>query len=242
MKFFEKIYNGFVRFMGDIKVYKFPMFILYDPGSYRVKGEDIREVIKTIKPGDILLRGYVNYLDGYIIPGFFSHAGLYLGEVPESTKTEFNLTPEQLNDFRSGEQMVIHSMAEGVFMEDVINFCRCDFMVILRRNPNKESAESKMVTFEQVFANAIPCLGMSYDFKFDFSDFNKLSCTELVYFACKSFLNDYDIKIRTKRVMFIKKRLITPDDYLNSKLDLIWKSKSVTDERIKKIQKEKKSA
>ncbi len=76
MKLFDKIYNGFIKVFGDIKIFKFPMFILYDPGSYRVKGDDIREVLDLVRPGDILLRGYVNYLDGYIIPGFFSHAGL----------------------------------------------------------------------------------------------------------------------------------------------------------------------
>jgi hypothetical protein len=64
MALLEKLYNGFIKFFGDIKVFKFPLFILYDPGSYKVKGEDMRQVIKIIQPGDILLRGYVNYLDG----------------------------------------------------------------------------------------------------------------------------------------------------------------------------------
>ncbi|HEY4784512.1 MAG TPA: hypothetical protein VIH57_00620, partial [Bacteroidales bacterium] len=116
MKLFEKIYNGFLNFFGDIKVFKFPMFIVYDPGSYRVKGEDVRQVINLIKPGDILVRGYINYLDGYFIPGFFSHAGLYLGEVKESDRAY--VKPGEDSEFHTGEQMVIHSMAEGVFMED----------------------------------------------------------------------------------------------------------------------------
>ena len=75
---------------GDIKVFKWPMFILYDPGSYRVKGEDMREVIQIIEPGDMLVRGYDNYLDGYFIPGYFSHAGLYVGEITENDKKRVN--------------------------------------------------------------------------------------------------------------------------------------------------------
>lgn len=71
----------FLRVFGDIKIFKTPMFILYDPGSYKVKGENMREVIGLIEPGDMLVRGYDNYLDGYFIPGYFSHAGLYLGKV-----------------------------------------------------------------------------------------------------------------------------------------------------------------
>lgn len=238
MKLFEKIYTGFITFFGDLKVFKFPMFIVYDPGSYKVKGEDIRQVINIIKPGDILVRGYINYLDGYFIPGFFSHAGLYLGEVKQSDG--FNLKTEQRGNFRTGEQMVIHSMAEGVFMEDVINFCRCDYMVILRRNPEKESEKGKMVVFRTVFETALQNLGIGYDFKFDFNDFHKLSCTELVYYCYKDFIGDYDIKVRIKKALFMKKRMITPDDFVTSKLDIVWKSNSVTDERINKIRSKKK--
>jgi hypothetical protein len=235
MALLENLYNGFIKFFGDIKVFKYPMFLLYDPGSYKVKGEDIRQVIKTIQPGDILLRGYVNYLDGYVIPGFFSHAGLYVGEVKQSDS--LGLKPDQLDDFKAGDQMVVHSMAEGVFMEDVINFCRCDYMMILRRNSSVESEESRKTTFNGVYKIALSDLGKSYDFKFDFKDFHKLSCTELVFDCCKGFIRDYGIDIKTRRVMLMKKRLITPDDFANSKLDMIWKSKSITEKQLSKIRK-----
>jgi hypothetical protein len=236
MALLEKVYNGFIKFFGDIKVYKFPFFLLYDPGSYKVKGEDIRQVIKIIQPGDILLRGYVNYLDGYVIPGFFSHAGLYVGEVKESDSV--NLKPDQLDDFRTGDQMVVHSMAEGVFMEDVINFCRCDYMMILRRNLALESEESRKIKFSDVYNIALNDLGLAYDFKFDFQDFNKLSCTELVFDCCKGFIHDYGVEIKTRRVMLMKKRLITPDDYANSKLEMVWKSQSIGDKQMKEIKKQ----
>jgi len=233
MPFFEKVYNGFLNFFGDLKVFKYPMFIIYDPGSYLVKGEDIRQVINLIKPGDILVRGYINYLDGYFIPGFFSHAGLYLGEVKESDSVF--VKQGQDSRFRTGEQMVIHSMAEGVFMEDIINFCRCDYMIILRRNPDKESDAGKKLVFEDVFKAALKNLGNEYDFKFDFSDYTKVSCTELVYVCCQAFMADYGIAVTERTVLFMKKRMITPDDLVNSKLDIAWKSKSVTDTRIQKI-------
>jgi hypothetical protein len=236
MAIVEKMYNGFIKFFGDIKVFKFPMFLLYDPGSYKVKGDDIRQVIKTVQPGDILLRGYVNYLDGYVIPGFFSHAGLYVGQVNQSDSA--GLKPDQLDDFKAGEQMVVHSMAEGVFMEDVINFCRCDYMMILRRNLTVENEESRKTTFSDVYKIALSDLGRAYDFKFDFNEFNKLSCTELVFDCCKGFIRDYGIDVKTRRVMFMKKRLITPDDYANSKLELIWKSKSITDVQMREIRKQ----
>lgn len=231
----EKIYKGFLKIFGDIKVFKFPLFILYDPSSYKLKGDDIREVIKIIQPGDILVRGYINYLDGYFIPGFFSHVGLYVGEVKQSDSA--NLKPDQIHDFKAGEQMVVHSMAEGVFMEDVINFCRCDYMLIMRRDLAVEKEESQKITFSDVFKVALSNLGKEYDFKFDFSDFHSLSCTELVFDCCKAFIRDYGIDVKMRKVLFMKKRLITPDDFVNSKLKIVWRSKSVTDKAIKKIKK-----
>lgn len=228
MKLSEKIYNGFLKIFGDIKVFRFPMFIIYDPGSYKIKGEDIRQVINLIKPGDILIRGYINYLDGYFIPGFFSHAGLYLGEVVDNDSS--TLKPEQKKYFRTGEQMVIHSMAEGVFMEDIINFCRCDYMVILRRN---SEVENSITTFNN--SCALCYLGKNYDFKFDFSNNSKLSCTELVYECFKDIMHKYGISVTTKKVMFMKKQMIIPDDFVNSKLSIAWKSPSVSDKIVSKI-------
>ena len=233
MKFLDKAYNGFITFFGDIKVFKFPFFVVYDPGSYLVKGEDIRQIINTVHPGDIFVRGYTNYLDGYVIPGLFSHAGLYLGSVTESDRQYVN--EGQGERFRVGEQMVIHSMAEGVFMEDVINFGRCDYMIILRRNPAIESDKAKKWDFAQVKKTALQNLGKSYDFKFDFSDFTSLSCTEFVYASCLDMMDDYDIKVRDEKVLFMKKRIIAPDDFVRSKLDLIWKSPSVTDKKLNKL-------
>jgi hypothetical protein len=234
MKILEKAYNSFLTFFGDIKVFKFPLFLVYDPGSYRVKGEEIRQVIESIRPGDILVRGYVNYLDGYFIPGLFSHAGLYLGEVTEPDQRL--VSESETEHFRTGKQMVIHSMAEGVFMEDVLNFCRCDFMMILRRNTDTESDAAKAWDFVRVKETALKNLGKGYDFKFDFSDFSKFSCTEFVYASCLGFMDEYNIKVRTERVLFMKRRMIAPDDFVRSDLTMVWRSDSVTDRILKKIQ------
>lgn len=175
----------FLRFFGDLKLFDeqprsfvlphllttllFRSTLLYDPRSYRVKGGDMRKAISDLKPGDMLVRGFDNYVDGRFIPGFFSHAGLYLGKVdantirahwnttiPGSTITKADYAPldEVLANAVSGEQMVIHSMKDGIFMEDLLNFCRCDYMVAVRfpdsvtragdvQNPYSESKNIK---------------------------------------------------------------------------------------------------
>jgi len=248
---------------GDIKIYPFPMFLLYDPGSYNVRGEDAREAINRIRPGDIVLRGYRRYLDGYFIPGYFSHAGLYLGKVSDEDR-QFVTIERGREMFKPGDQMVVHAMADGVFMEDLLTFCRCDHMAILRfpetikRIPESEPLSIPLSAFtadevsifkyleagdEFNFEEAMPVirevalrqLGREYDFKFDFRSFERLSCTEFVYYCTKSLSLLMSIKPVVKRVFFIRKSMIIPDAYLDAALSLIWCSDSTVDEIRDKI-------
>jgi hypothetical protein len=131
----QSLWEKFLTFFGDIKIYPHPLFIVYDPGSYRIKGPDVREILDALQPGDILLRGYDNYLDGKFIGGTFSHAGFYYGEATDAIDRPLARVGQQHNGkdwFTPGKQMVIHSMAEGVFMEDILTFTRCDKLAILR--------------------------------------------------------------------------------------------------------------
>lgn len=207
----------------------------------------MREVIKVVEPGDILLRGYINYLDGHFIPGYFSHVGFYLGPVDReklaSEWSEENTPLDQLKGLKSGEQMVIHSMAEGVFMEDLLNFCRCDYMAIFRFpaelkensdpplpvfDPDKyNNAEKKIearlaqgdtVQFKEAWPTirnlAVSQLDKSYDFRFDFRSFDSFSCSELVYYSAKSFCWHLGIEPTTKKALvFFKKFMLEPDVY-----------------------------
>lgn len=133
------IRNKFLTWFGKLKYFRYPFFIVWDPGSYQVKGEDVRELLEKLQPGDILLRSYTHYVDGLFIPGQFSHVGLYVGDIDESQReqagallhtAEKRAAAQKL--FNPGPQRVIHSMAEGVQMEDVLTFSRCDYMVVLR--------------------------------------------------------------------------------------------------------------
>lgn len=175
-KFGYKLKEAFLRFLGDLKLFQgqprffiFPNFLLtlpfgstllYDSRSYRIKGDDMRIAMQDIQPGDILVRGFDDYVDGTFIPGFFSHAGLYLGKVDRetikrhwnnsvagSTVFEGDYAPieEILEKAVFGEQMVIHSMKDGIFMEDLLNFCRCDYMAAVRF-PQSVTRNSSLLT------------------------------------------------------------------------------------------------
>ncbi len=229
----KHVYEKLLTWFGDLKFFWTPPVVVYDPSAYQVRGEDVREVINLIQPGDILLRSYEKYVDGWFIPGEFSHVGFFYGATSEANRrhagTMIDDNPEKLqrvqrDEFKIGEQMVIHAMADGVFMEDVINFCRCDKMVILRLPEKLENrAPKEKVFMKQPFAPseegiyqklkqgggitrneavttaqevALSCLGARYDFRFDFKDepHNSFSCSELVYYAYRCVARYIDLK------------------------------------------------
>lgn len=228
MNIFTKIYNTTLKIFGDIKIYKYPFFILYDPGSYLIKGDESRQVMNILQPGDIIVRGYKNYLDGYFIPGFFSHVGLYLGNVPNTKK--INLLPYVYENFYAqGEQIVVHAMAEGVFMEDLLNFCRCDYLIVLRLEDINED------TIDDIYLSALSKLGTPYDYKFDFSTFHNLSCTEFVYVCMPDRLKQEGVFMRNRRKPILLHPTLVPDDFVNSSLEVVWKSKDIPDGILEKI-------
>lgn len=147
----ERTRDQVVTWFGDIKMFSPLPFLprmlpIYDPGSYKVGADETRALETLLQPGDLLLRGYDCYLDGMVIPGFYSHAGLYLGELTESELNARGLlstsqaakankgkeAKRHERGFACGRHIVAHSMAEGVFTEDLIGFCRTDYMAVLR--------------------------------------------------------------------------------------------------------------
>lgn len=105
---------------GDIKIFRWPFFIIYQPTSFRIKGSDTRKIMESIRPGDVVMRAYDDYLDGYFIPkgqSGCSHSGLYIGD-----------------------NTMVHSIAEGSTLIDIIDFCRTDKIIILRPDSGQEWA------------------------------------------------------------------------------------------------------
>ena len=105
----KKLKKILLTIFGDIKVFRWPLWIVYDPDMYGMTGSKIRAVLDLIKPGDIVLRGYRHYADGYFIPGKYSHSGIYVGN-----------------------NMVVHAVAEGVSKIDILEFLMCDMCCVLR--------------------------------------------------------------------------------------------------------------
>ena len=105
--------------LGDIKIYRYPFFMIYDPTTFRIKGHHTRQAMDLIEPGCIIMRKYVNYADGFFIPGKFSHSGIYVGE-----------------------GKVVHAVSGGVEFIDIIDFLRCDGFGILMPKDKEAAARA----------------------------------------------------------------------------------------------------
>lgn len=158
-KLLYKLNAKFLTAFGNIKVYKWPMFVIYDPTHFLMTGEKILETRDLLKPGDVLLRGYSMYLDGMFVPGDYSHGAIYVG-----------------ND------TVVHAVAEGVSTINVVDFCECDRICVLRPKCGQEKAVERALDFVE---NDVP-----YDFGFKRGT-SALYCFEL----CAECYRELDVKL-----------------------------------------------
>ena len=101
---------GILSAIFNTKYSKYPMFLQYVDCTHRVTGADYYNVRELLKPGDIILRGHDNYLSKFLVPGEYSHSGIY-----------------------KGNDVVIHSTVEnGVHESNLVDFMRCDRFMALR--------------------------------------------------------------------------------------------------------------
>lgn len=248
-------YDKLVTIFGDIKVFKHPLWIAYDPGSYRVRGPECRRISELLEPGDILLRHYDGYLDNAFITGVFSHAGLYLGEVTENDRAKIPETGVASRAFETGPCQVAHSTAEGVHLEDVLNFLRCDEVAVVRIpeilsilqaqpvpnpgriHPKEQTLRDRLARNETVSRQeavavardlALGGLGTEYDFAFDFKSGHRMSCTEFVLHCYRSVNSALGLVPRGESYFggFVRKEVIRPDAYVASPFQLLHASES----------------
>ena len=135
---FRQTYVGFLTVLGRIRVNRYFPFFSYDPVGYAIKSTQIRKALTLLKPGDVMCRYYNGFVDGWFIPGRFSHTGVFVGD-------------------DDGLPVVIHALGTGVQKIDVIDFLRCDGFAILRPRSGAERACEIAKRY----------LGRTYDFFFD---------------------------------------------------------------------------
>jgi len=245
----SKLYDEFVTVLGQIKLFRWPFWVVYDPGAYKIRGPEIREICGLLRPGDILLRRYDGYLDSRIITGTFSHAALFLGPVDDSDKVAVPPVGRRSVFFSTGPAQVAHSTAEGVHLEDILTFLQCDGVAVLRFpeqlsrlpsppprpsdfsswHPQEQAMYDRLeggdsIPFQRVFDLVRPLalgqMGTPYDFSFDFTAGNRLSCTKFVAHCYRGVLPALGVVPTLKSFLLgLRHKLaILPDDFLATDL------------------------
>ena len=143
------LWSKFLTAFGDLKIFSYPMFFVFDPDDFQVTGQDVLDIMSILQPGDIILRGYNHYADGKFIPDKlkFSHGAIFIGD-----------------------GKIIHAVAEGVSETNVIDFTRCDRIAIFRPKSGQKAAIRKAKEF---LKQKVP-----YDFGFE-KGVSAIYCFEL---------------------------------------------------------------
>lgn len=154
-RFRYKIQKALFRFIGDIRWHGFlhPLWFTINGKTFQLKGKHYRIVEQLIRPGDVLIRRFEGYVDKVLIPGWWNHAGIYVGKIGDQ------------------DHKVIHAISDGVMVDDLIDFMRTDHMIVLRA---PEECREKAIK------RAKAAIGKDYDFAFRFNDTLRFSCTELI--------------------------------------------------------------
>ncbi len=152
---FYKIKSKVEEFVAGIEIIPYPMFVILKSHPYEVNGPLLRKLLNNIQPGDILLRRFKYYISHWFIPGYYTHAGLYVG---------------------SNE--MIHMLGDGITKEDILTFARCDEIKLLRFHDSNDS--NKHIVLRAI-ADAYKYYSKDVQYDFDFKPKNsKFYCTELI--------------------------------------------------------------
>jgi len=182
------------EWMGDTKVLRKDRAL--------ISPVQIAALPQRLDPGDILLERREWYVSNVGLPGFWSHAALYVG-TPEERRAYFDdpevhrwviSQGEQSGDFEKLLEWrypqayaralepheeghvtrVLEAMSEGVVFTALEHSAAADSLAVLR--PRLERAEKA-----QALLRAFKYVGRPYDFDFDFQTDSALVCTELIY-------------------------------------------------------------
>lgn len=159
-----KIQKALFTFIGNIRWHGLlhPMWFTINSVSFQIKGKHYRAVEKLIQPGDIIIRRFEGYLDKFLIPGTWNHAGIYVGKVDRE------------------KHQIIHAISDGVVIEDLIDFMRTDHLIVLRA---PKELQENAITLAKI------AVGSDYDFAFDFKETLRFSCTELIDYCYPVIIN-----------------------------------------------------
>lgn len=211
---------GVSQFMGDVRLRRQSTFL--------IKPEQVRELVPELRPGDIILTRREWFLSNVGLPGFWSHAALYIGTADERAEFFNTVAVEGWPGGRAGKfhgfedllkarypeaydlfserdgagfpKRVIEALGEGVIFTTAERALGADSVAVLRpRLPRTGKAFAIFRAFHYS--------GRPYDFNFNFTTDSALVCSELIYKSYEAAEGDKGLVLPLIR---IAGRSVTP--------------------------------
>lgn len=182
------------QWMGDTKVHR--------KGTHLISGDQISSLRERLRPGDILFERHEWYLSNMGLPGFWTHAAMYVG-TPEERRAYFSdpgtiawvkgqgtddgdlealLQQRYPKAYAAGTiplenghaPRILEAISEGVSFTSLEHAGASDSIAVLRPRLEKQEKAAALL-------RAFHYSGRPYDFNFDFETDSSLVCSELVY-------------------------------------------------------------
>jgi len=179
-------------------------------------------IMQNSEPGDIVLQRQEWYMTNYGIPGFWSHAALYLGSykqlldyAADPTVTDYyrqtdstysgfdnymkNKYPESWQLYKKSDTdndpfVYLEAIAEGVTLNTAkSSIGHCDYAAVLRPKLPK-------ALIVKAIERAVAKHGKPYDYDFDFRKNSALVCSGLIYQAYQKDADFAGLNFTTSKV------------------------------------------
>lgn len=174
-----------VKFIGKVK----------PPFSEKKAIEDYHEMVRIMKPLDLILSNTRGHLSNVMNPGYWKHTIVYIGK-------------------ENGIPMIIEAIGAGVVKRPLVEcLAEKDEICVLRYRDHK-SASKKNIDAAIKWANKQ--VGKEYDYTFDlWSDhkFQNFYCSEFGYYTHKNAYKKYSMELRESFGV----PTITPTDFFKAK-------------------------
>jgi len=175
--------------------------------GYLYKNDSIySEIMKSLKPMDIITEKTGFTLTDKMIPGYFGHIAIWLGteeQLKENHLWEHPVIVLFQNKIRQG-YCILETDREGTHLKNLEDFLNIDELAIAGVKGFSDLTKDEKV---MLYENALSQIGKGYDFNFDVETSDKLVCSELLYqtFGAIHWPTD----------SYLKRKTISPDNVLS---------------------------
>ena len=148
-------------------------------GKLYGRAEVLADVNGTLKAGDILLEKTPFRLTDKLIPGYWGHAAVWIGNEAELKELGIwdNPVVARYRKEISQGRLVVEALRSGVEMNTLEHFFNVDSFGALRKAEITREGRAKTVI------QALRQVGKPYDFNFDVESKERVYCSKLVYLS-----------------------------------------------------------